>query len=120
MLFKNSNTASDIRVNINNHNKDGVTITKFLGILIDEGLNWKEHINLVKCKLSKTISVVGRCKNILDKEALYILYYTLFSPYINYCSEVWGNTYVSNLYRSVFCKRELYILQIKMDFRPHQ
>ena len=30
-------------------------------------------------------------------EALYILYCTLFVPYINYYSEMWGNTNVSNL-----------------------
>ena len=67
---------------IKNHIIDRVSVTKFLGILIDEGLNWKEHINLIKSKLSKTVSIVGRCKNILDKEALYILYCTLFLPYI--------------------------------------
>ena len=97
MLFSNRNTVTDIKIYIKNHIIDRVTVTKFLGILIDEGLNWKEHINLIKSKLSKTVSIVGRCNNILDKEALYILYCTLFLPYINYCSEVWGNTYVSNL-----------------------
>ena len=28
---------------------------------------------------------------------MYILYCSLLLPYVNYCSEIWGNSYVANI-----------------------
>ena len=74
-------------------------MTKLLGILIDDKLNWKEHINLVCSKLSKCITVMYKAKPLLDKNALVIklLYCSLFVPYVTYCREICGNTYKSNI-----------------------
>jgi hypothetical protein len=44
---------------------------------------------------------------LLDKSSLYLLYCSLFLPYITYCVEVWGTTYKTNT-------NEIYILQKKM------
>ena len=33
-------------------------VTKFLGVLIDENLSWKQHINIVSTKLSKSIGIL--------------------------------------------------------------
>ena len=35
-----------------------------------------------------------------------MLYYTLFFPYINYCSETWGNAYKTNLNKSVVLQKK--------------
>ena len=35
-----------------------VKVTKFLGVNIDEKLTWKDHISVVKSKLSKTIGSI--------------------------------------------------------------
>ena len=71
--------------------------TKFLGVQIDEGLNWKEHIKLVTSKLIKVSGIIFRTKRVLNYDSLYTLYRSLFFPYINYCSEIWGNTYKTKL-----------------------
>ena len=70
----------------------------FLGILIYDQLNWKEHIGMIKSKLSKTIAFIYRAKYLLDKYSLFILYCSLFPLYISYCCEVWGNTYINGVY----------------------
>ena len=44
MLFSNRHCHIDIKVTINNVHLKRVYTTKFLGILIDHKLNWKEHI----------------------------------------------------------------------------
>ena len=41
------------------------TVTKFLGVLIDENLNWKKHIEYIINKLSKNIGILYRTKVIL-------------------------------------------------------
>ena len=67
--------------------------TKFLGVQIDESLNWEEHIKLVTSKLIKVSGIIFRTKRVLNYDSLYTLYCLLFLPYINYCSEIWGNIY---------------------------
>ena len=97
MLFSNSKLPEKLDISIKNHCIDYVDVTKFLGVLIDEKLNWKQHINMVRNKLGKTISVIARSKKILNKDSMHTLYCSMFLPYINYCTEVWGNTYVTNV-----------------------
>lgn len=68
---------------------------------MDEKLTWKDHISRVKGKLSKSLAVIKNVRNLLDEKSLLSLYYALFFPYINYCLEVWGSTYVTNV-KSIF------------------
>jgi hypothetical protein len=68
-------------------------------------LNWKEHINVVTSKISKSIAIIYKASRVLNTDSLYMLYCTLFLPYISYCAEVWGNTYKTNL-RKIFLKQK--------------
>ena len=68
-----------------------VRATKFLGVIIDEKLTWKDHISLVRSKLAKTVGIVYRVRHLLNRSALFILYCSLFLPYLTYCAEIWGN-----------------------------
>ena len=98
MVFVNSNHRNaTIQVSIKNGNIKRVYVTKFLGILIDDRLNWKEPISLICSKLSKCIAIIYKSKQLLDKESLVMLYDSLFVPYLTYCSEMWGNTYKTNI-----------------------
>ena len=69
----------------------------FLGIYIDDKLNWKYHINTVRSKLSKVAAIIYRASCLINQDGIYMLYCSLFLPYINYCSEIWGNTYATNV-----------------------
>ena len=63
---------------------------------IDEYLTWKDHISLVKSKLSKTIGIMYRASTFLNQSSLFTLYCFICLPYMTYCLEIWGNTYKSN------------------------
>ena len=41
MIFSNCTIRENIKIRINNYVIDRVHVTKFLGVLIDEKLNWK-------------------------------------------------------------------------------
>ena len=49
-----------------------VSNVKFLGVIIDEHLTWKSHINLVKNKAAKMIGIIKRLKFTLPLSALRI------------------------------------------------
>ena len=65
---------------------------KFLVVLIDESLNWKNHINMVKSKLSKVASAIYKVSHCVDHSSKRTLYCSLFLLHLMYCSEIWGNT----------------------------
>ena len=65
MLFGNYCKKTNIDIKVDNSILDRVYVTKFLGILIDDKLNWKEHIDMIKSKLSKTIANIHRAKYLL-------------------------------------------------------
>ena len=94
MLFRNRPPDVDFNVFIENERINRVHVTKFLGICIDDKLNWKHHINTVRSQLSKVAAIIYRASCIINQDGIYMLYCSLFLPYINYCSEIWGNMHV--------------------------
>ncbi len=64
---------------------------KFLGVILDHKICWKPHRKCVRAKVAKNISVI------LNYKSLHILYCTIILPYLNYCVEVWGNTYKTTI-----------------------
>ena len=81
---------------------DGVKInrvehTKFLGVIIDETLSFKCHINHIKGKVSRGIGILYKCRPYLKEETMRTLYNSFIYPYFTYCIEVWGNICVTHL-----------------------
>ena len=64
---------------------------KYLGLLIDENLSWKTHINSVATKISKTIGLIARLRHIVPTCTLLNIYQSLIVPYITYGLISWGN-----------------------------
>jgi hypothetical protein len=93
MLFgkKREGLENSITTNIGGTIIELVTQTKFLGIILDNGLTWKQHIAYLSTKLSKSIGILARARKFLDKNTLKQLYHSFIYPYIMYCNVVWGN-----------------------------
>ena len=75
---------------VNNSIIERVTEVKFLGVYIDEKLDWNAHMVQMEKKITKSIGVINRFKNILPASVLRSLYHTLVHPYLTYCNIVWG------------------------------
>ena len=74
-----------------------VTKAKFLGVIVDQHLNWKDHISVVSLKISKSCGIISRVRNTLDIKSKKMIYYSLVHPYLTYCINVWSSTYRTNL-----------------------
>jgi len=66
---------------------------KFLGITMDENLEWRPHIASLETKLSFSLYRLNRLKNIVPKYCLKLLYYSFFYSHMNYGVMHWGTTY---------------------------
>ena len=71
---------------INNHDIERVKTMKFLGVLLDDNLSWKEHIKYLENKIAKNIGLLYRAKPFLNKEYLLALYYSYIHSYLNYAN----------------------------------
>ena len=82
---------------IENSPIEKVSQTKFLGVLLDEHLTWKPHINYIKSKMCKSIGIINRAKPYLNKQSLRCLYFSFMYPYLIYCVTIWGGSNVSTI-----------------------
>ena len=97
MLFRSRPPDNELALTVNNVVLPRVAATKFLGIIIDDTLSWKPHIQSVKSKLSSVLSIMYKASKLSNISGMYTLYCSLFHPYLSYCNEIWGNTYPSNV-----------------------
>lgn len=96
IVFRSSSLKSmdyDINLNIDGRAIQRVDAIKFLGIHIDQFINFKEHINELIKKLSKLVGLFFKVRHVLPSDVLLSLYRTLFEPHLNYCNFIWNNTY---------------------------
>ena len=77
-----------IKLCINNVPIQQVDNTKFLGVIIDDDLNWSNNISYINSKIAKGIGIISRARQLFSKSALINLYYAFIFSYLIYCVEV--------------------------------
>ena len=91
MVFTSKKHIPKVTVFIDGHCIDEEISTKFLGIHIDNKLNWKKHIKQVESKVSRGIGIIYRARHVLNSSTMKMLYYSFVYPYFSYCNHVWGS-----------------------------
>ena len=71
--------------------------TKFLGVHIDEFVNFKYQIDYLTKKLSKYVGQFYKLRHSLPVSALLTMYKTLFEPHLSDCNVIWSNNFPSYL-----------------------
>ena len=92
-MTKKYDQDDSLQIILDDTKLDRVTNTKFLGVIIDENITWKQHIDATSKTISRNIGVINKLKHYLPGRILYSLYCSLVMPYINYGVLVWGNAY---------------------------
>ena len=54
-----------------------VNKAKFLGVIFDQHLNWKDHISMLSQENSKLCGIIYRIRNTLDVKSKRLIYYSL-------------------------------------------
>ena len=70
---------------------------KYLGLIIDNRINFYEHIKVLECKIARSVGILTKLKTILPNQNLLQLYYTLVHSHLTYEISIWGSTYPSHL-----------------------
>ena len=64
---------------------------KYLGVNLDENLDWSNHVAEISKKVSRGIGVMYRIRRYVDLSILKSIYYSLIYSHLLYAIEVWGN-----------------------------
>src|ERR1700733_12609330 len=86
-----------INLLIGNNIMPQVESTIFLGVYIDQQLDWSIHIKMISTKIAKNIGVINRIAHFVPNKVLLNLYYNLIYPYLSYCNNVWASNYKHRL-----------------------
>ena len=62
------------------------TSIKFLGVMIDENITWKDHIHTIEKKIAKNLEFLYQAKHILDNEPLKTIYFSDVHLYLIYAN----------------------------------
>ena len=104
---KIKNIGNQCKIYLANVEIAQTNIAKFLGVLIDNNLSWKNHIEHIAKKIAESVGIIKRIRHTLPLKTLNTLYNTLILPYLNYCNIIWANNKPS-------CLRPLLMLQKKV------
>ncbi|KAL5253382.1 hypothetical protein ACHWQZ_G013235 [Mnemiopsis leidyi] len=90
--IKNDTNADhdDHYLSINSKIISRVSCTKFLGVTIDDKLNWRAHIQSLNMKLRSTCGRIYRIKQCLPESLYKQIYHSLFESHLGYAISVWG------------------------------
>ena len=84
------NKSESLKLNIRDNELEVVQKTKYLGLQIDNSLDWKEHVKTVSSKVSRAIGYLKHAKSFLPEETLRTMYTGIVEPHFRYCCSVWG------------------------------
>lgn len=71
---------------------ENVDHIKYLGILLDQNLNFKTHINLLTSRVRKLIYIFRTLRYVANFKIIRTVYFALCSSIITYCISCWGGT----------------------------
>ena len=92
---------------------------KYLGVLIDNNLSWKFHVDYIALKISKTIGIISRLRHFVPTSILLNIYCSLIHPYISCGLLAWGQTSKANLNKILILQKRALRLIYFANKREH-
>ena len=91
MLFNHKYDSTNIpNLIVGGNTIERVKKAKFLGILLDDKLNWDEHIKHCRKKIVSGLYALNAMKHYLRTQHLRCLYFAMVHPFLQYGCVLWG------------------------------
>ena len=89
-LTDNFSTSKDDNEKQSQSNLECKDYAKYLGMILDKNLSFKNHIDQIIIKISKTVGMIAKLRHFLPHKTLIQIYNSLIGPYLSYAIAVWG------------------------------
>ena len=84
---------------------------KYLGILIDDELNWKYQVKQICSKIARGSWAPYHIRNYVDKQTMKMVYSSLMYSHLQYCINSWGSASETTLhFLNIIQKRSIRII----------
>ena len=107
----------DLKLKINGKRIYFTNSVKYLGIHLDQHLNWKYHIHELSTKLSRATGMLSKIRHYVPYNTLIDIYYAIFSSHMTYGCLIWGQTGNAN-------RKKISMLQNRalkrLHFKPNE
>ena len=90
--YKKKQRLQDFKFFIGDHLIEQCTSYKYLGVIIDNKLNWKEQIDAVAKKITGVVGVLYKTRRNLNRKTMKIVYNSLVESHIRYGILGWGTS----------------------------
>ena len=71
---------------INNIPIEQKQAARFLGVIVDDKLNWNQHIIAVKSKIARYLGIMYKLRGVLPQVARLSIFHSFVQSHLNYCT----------------------------------
>jgi len=95
----------DLKIKLNRERLIPSSSIKYLGVIIDENLNWDNHINNLSIKLNRANAMLSKVRYYVNNKTLLSIYHAIFQSHLIYACKVWGQSF-SKLKRLIILQKK--------------
>ena len=101
MIFRHPNKQLNynLKIKINGKKLLPSKCVKYLGITLDNHLNWSYHVESLSTKLSRAVGMLSKIRHYVSESTLRSIYFGIFSSLLTYGSQVWGQFQNKHIFR---------------------
>jgi hypothetical protein len=92
---------------------------KLLGVLFDEFLSFKPHVDMLCSKISKSLFCLNRVKNFVNSNSLRLLYFSMIHSVITYGINIYGCANRTTLEKLIVKQKQAVRIISNATYRAH-
>jgi len=112
----NRETKGKINISINNYELEEVTELKFLGLTVDQNLNWNSHVEVICNKISTGLFALRKLSGICNLNALRSVYFAFIHSHISFGISLYGSTGSHNLNHILILQKRAVRIMLKLQW----
>jgi len=92
VLFKHTRRTInyDLRIKIDGKRLFPSPFIKYLGVYIDENLNWSKQVNELSLKLRRANGVLAKLRHYMSQSLLISVYHSILFSHMSYACQIWA------------------------------
>ena len=116
MIFANKNVKfGSVDVFLDGTKIERVIHERFLGVILDDKLNWAIHRKALASKISRNAGILYRLRGTVPQNVMLTLYYSFIQSHLSYCSLLWGIGSNSSI-KSIFASQKKAVRALEQNF----
>ena len=120
LTISNKKINTELNLCMNDTSITKVQHARLLGVIIDETLSFKKHIESISRKVACAIYSLRKIRHLISQKIATSIYYTIIFPHLHYCITIWGNKHSYLLHTLLLLqKRAVRTICCPGDFLAH-